>query len=219
MIRKRNNLICCEIYTWILKNESLCCCLKIISVDRQRSAEKVEDELRSLKQYLQQKAEALENALDAVKLHRLGEMMSSQQARRSESEVMREEYERELLGLENQMRQKKDKQSKFLKEKLERRKREREAALIATGVSEDQAAAEAEQEMKVDAARQEKELHNAVDEENGRVRAEMDSNYTDDASKLRAAHEASLAALEKGVVEISASVQKSHLSCDRRRSI
>lgn len=91
--------------------------------------EKAEDNLRALQQQLQQHSEALENAVEVMRSNRFEGLKDSQVNRNNNVKALRDEYEMALMGLENQLEAKKEKQLAFLKGRLEMRRIAREKEL------------------------------------------------------------------------------------------
>lgn len=166
---------------------------------RKNSAETVEDELRNLQQSLQQKAEALENACDAMKIQRFEALVESQLSRRTDSKAMKTELHRELVGMEKQLQHKKIQQSKFLKEKLDKRKVERVKDLISSGVDPSKAEQQAEIERKQDEVVQDKEISKSLEDEAARLRTALELNSSLSINKIKADHDAGMVALENGL--------------------
>jgi hypothetical protein len=105
------------------------------AVSHQNAIDTIEDDARDLRNRKQQENEAYENTFEELRLNKLEDLTGKQISRRNELDEKKNQYERDLIGLEEQLRLKKDLAHKFLQNRLSRARQVRENFLIGEGLS------------------------------------------------------------------------------------
>ena len=183
---------CQSIFKLVLKQENDLADAFKSCIELMISSGKMEDSLRSMKQIRQQTAEAQDNAIEAVTQSRIKSTLVNQLNRRDEANSRLAECEISLHGLENTLKNDREKKKMFLEAKLKKRKEERIRELAAKGMDATLADEEATKELKVDDERQRKELDSALQAESKKALKMDDSK----AAELKAIVEKKSAVLK-----------------------
>ena len=135
------------------------------ALSHQHAIETIEDDSRDLRNRKQQENEAYENTYEELRLNKLEDLTGKQLIRRKEFDERINQYERDLIGLEEQLRLKKDKAQKFLQDRLAKAREAREKELRDQGLSSYEAKKVAAEESKEYEEHQRKKLTHALDQQ------------------------------------------------------
>ena len=178
--------------------DSLCEAFKSLLADKM-TAERVEDELRCIRVAQQLENEALEEAHRLAKSSKYDSLLEKQQHRRDEAEAAFKDAERAVIGLEAQLEQKKSEKEAFLEEYLLKRRQNRVAELMESGVPEAQAIEMAAAELFEDEEMQRKKLKSDLSKEREDTIGASTANYDARLSKIKNEHDFALKSLENGL--------------------
>ncbi|MBS93333.1 MAG: hypothetical protein CL799_02655, partial [Chromatiales bacterium] len=140
------------------------------ALTHQLSLEKVEDNIREMRNRKQQEVEALENSMELLRIQKLEDLIKSQRERRQEVASKRAEHERNLVGLEEQLKHRRESANKHLQNKLAMRRQIREAELREDGLNQLQAKQVAQAESETYEQSQERDLNNFLQDEERSLR-------------------------------------------------
>ncbi|CAM9130968.1 unnamed protein product, partial [Ectocarpus fasciculatus] len=123
----------------VAMQDELCEAFKV-AMSRKASVEQVEDEIRDIRQHEQQESDAFENAVAADNSEKYKMLSEMHRERRNDVTIQRNQHERDIVGLEGQLAQSREKSKEFMEKRLKQRRQSLERALVASGVSPDTAA-------------------------------------------------------------------------------
>jgi hypothetical protein len=146
----------------------------------QVSLEKIEESIRELRNKRQQENEVLENALEAIRSSKYEGLLSVQLNRRQNLESKKTEYERELIGLEEQLKQKRLDAHKNLAAQLELRRKARENQLKDQfGLTSSEAKQRAADESENFETAQKAALDELLDQEEKKIRNQIRNEFNE----------------------------------------
>jgi hypothetical protein len=140
--------------------------------------EQSEDNLRDLRNKKQQESEAVENSFDIRFEKSAHQLTKKQTKRRDDLNELHDEYERSLLGLEEQFKLQRAKAQKFLQQRLQRERERRERELMAKGQSASQAKQHAKSECEAYEVEQQTRVDKTMKEKEDSIRSELFSAMT-----------------------------------------
>jgi hypothetical protein len=145
----------------------------------------IEENIRELRNKKQQENEVLENALESLRTNKYDSLLSVQANRRQNLESKKLEYERDLIGLEEQLKQKRSEAHKNLTALLEVRRKARENQLREQfGMTATEAKQKAADESESYEASQKKALDELLDQEEKKIRGQIRNEFNDNRNDL-----------------------------------